>query len=639
MYCGNCGTQNKDGAGFCKECGEPLQSPDINQFQGQTPVGGTSGSPKIPDKKKWILAVCAGVILLALIVAGSLSFKSKQEKKKYDNYVTQAEKYMEDMDYEKAEDSYLRALSIDPKQEDAYMGLIDLYIRQEDYEKAKKLLEKAEENVPGISEKKNTDNGSDKTDDSMTEIEKKQKLLEYMDTIDWVVYPTIEANDIYYVSSSDYETNSVNEIQRQKMSPYAVVETDEGLGLIAMDGQLKTDIAYEEIYTIWVDDQYILIRSEPQYEEEWDCDWDMYCLYNDRVEPAMFGDAGITVSFYSYDDDLHNTLENVEWDMGADTSIPEEPIPIQDFDEELEPYQYDYCWPLDEDSLYAVYAEDRLVTDFIYDACGSCSEGLIAVQKDGKWGYINEQGEEVIPMEYDASWKQYTPLGTYGPDEYQEFCYAASDGYVVLRKDDVWELRDVSGNIVVPAGAFEEIRPVYEGKCWVKKNGKWGVIRLKDEDNDENEETEESEVTSKDYQDIYGPILDQILEEYGEYNGYYLYDIDKDGVKELLAQEGDCEAAYMYQVYTIKDHACVYLGEITGWHSMFYADESGGKESYIIRHCAQMGHEQLYRVSIRNGSVTETEISERDLESYDDEYYSNPYPLEYIYVTDRASLQ
>ena len=95
----------------------------------------------------------------------------------------------------------------------------------------------------------------------------------------------------------------------------------------------------------------------------------------------------------------------------------------------------------------------------------------------------------------------------------------------------------------------------------------------------------------------------------------------------------------MYQVYTIKDHACVYLGEITGWHSMFYADESGGKEAYIIRHCAQMGHEQLYRVSIRNGSVTETEISERDLESYDDEYYSNPYPLEYIYVTERAPLQ
>lgn len=640
MYCGNCGTKNKDGARFCKECGETLQAPETSQFQAQAPGEGASVAAKKPDRRKWILAA-AGVLVLAVIIAGSLSFKNKQEKKKYDNYMTQAEKYMEDMDYEKAKDSYLRALAIDPKEKDAYLGLYDLYVTQGDFDRAEEILREAQKNVPGVSkgehEEKEADNGRNIVEES----DEVDQLLNSGVKFEWVMKPRIEADSIYYVSSADYEEKSINDIQRQKMSPYAVIETEEGLGLIDMEGNLVTEMIYSDIYTVWMDaeDQYMLTRSEPQYEAEWDCDWDMYCLQNGEVVPTMFGDAGMPFSYYIYRNELHNTMEDAEWDMELKYSVPQNAIPIQQLDQLLGVYEYHSSWPLDADAPFAVYADGKLVTDFSYDACGSCVEGLLAVQKDGKWGYINEQGEEVIPIEYDASWKKYTPLvNAAGSDKYQEFCYAASDGYVVLRKDDVWELRDVSGNIAIRPGMFEEICPVYENKCWVKKNGKWGIIELKTEDSKEDQAGNEK-VTSQEYQDIYGLILDQILEEYGEYNGYYLYDIDKDGVKELLAQEGDCEAAYMYQVYTIKDHASVYLGEITGWHSMFYADESGGKEAYIIRHCAQMGHEQLYRVSIRNGSVTETEISERDLESYDDEYYSNPYPLEYIYVTERAPLQ
>ena len=40
-------------------------------------------------------------------------------------------------------------------------------------------------------------------------------------------------------------------------------------------------------------------------------------------------------------------------------------------------------------------------------------------------------------------------------------------------------MRDTDGNLVIPGGIFEEIRPVYGERCWVKKNGKWGVIQIK----------------------------------------------------------------------------------------------------------------------------------------------------------------
>ena len=39
-------------------------------------------------------------------------------------------------------------------------------------------------------------------------------------------------------------------------------------------------------------------------------------------------------------------------------------------------------------------------------------------------------------------------------------------------------MRDTAGNVVIPGGVFDAICPVYNGKCWVQKDGKWGVVRL-----------------------------------------------------------------------------------------------------------------------------------------------------------------
>ncbi len=36
-----------------------------------------------------------------------------------------------------------------------------------------------------------------------------------------------------------------------------------------------------------------------------------------------------------------------------------------------------------------------------YDFVGEFSEGLARVRRGNKWGYINEEGEEIIPLIYD----------------------------------------------------------------------------------------------------------------------------------------------------------------------------------------------------------------------------------------------
>lgn len=39
-----------------------------------------------------------------------------------------------------------------------------------------------------------------------------------------------------------------------------------------------------------------------------------------------------------------------------------------------------------------------------WDDLGVFSEGLVAVEKDGKWGYADKSGSLVIPCEWDTAW-------------------------------------------------------------------------------------------------------------------------------------------------------------------------------------------------------------------------------------------
>lgn len=51
------------------------------------------------------------------------------------------------------------------------------------------------------------------------------------------------------------------------------------------------------------------------------------------------------------------------------------------------------------------------------------------------------------------------------------------DGYLTVCRDGKWGLIDVNGNEVLTC-QFEDITSVYDGKAWAKQNGKWGVIEL-----------------------------------------------------------------------------------------------------------------------------------------------------------------
>ena len=496
MYCVKCGTENDDHASYCKRCGSKLdkswQKPSGKAPKEKPPVKG-------PERKNTIVIVSVIIMILLVLIAVFLCFsiagRKKEEKKiqEYEKCVARAEKYLEELDYENAEAMYLAAIDIEPKKKDAYLNLADIYIVQEKYEKAIEILEKAEKNV--VEEQ-------DEADDKDTSISDKKEELENRGEYTWVVEPTIEADDIFYLASYPEGKYSINELSKQANNSRAVIQIDNQFGIIDLTGKLLTDIAYKEIANFG--NSFMMIRTIPEYSKEYDMEWDIFWLDEDGEIEASVGNGALNLTLYYY-------YEGNRQQAGGISGEPvQQVIPVQEASEYAGLYVTRAFWN-NLNSKYALECDGNLITDFIYDECGSLSDGLCAVCQNGKWGYVDEKGQIVLPIEYDASWKQY-PVFDMGSSRstsnVKDYCYAASDGYVPLVKNGKWELRDTNGKLVILPGVFEAIRPVYEGRCWVKKNGKWGVIEL----------------TSEKVENVNTKIPENAVEYNGHY--YYVYDLD-----------------------------------------------------------------------------------------------------------------
>ena len=107
----------------------------------------------------------------------------------------------------------------------------------------------------------------------------------------------------------------------------------------------------------------------------------------------------------------------------------------------------------------------------------------------------------------------------------------------------------------------------------------------------------------------------QIPEEPGDFDvvpevSYLVYDVDKDGIPELIAKIGTCEADYHGALYTFRDGKAFQVGEELGLgHASFYSDPG---ENGIILMWGHMGFASAVRISIADG-YTEEPLYEDDL--------------------------
>lgn len=132
---------------------------------------------------------------------------------------------------------------------------------------------------------------------------------------------------------------------------------------------------------------------------------------------------------------------------------------------------YDLVWPaidgltkVRKNGRYGfIDADRREVIPLIYEAAWNFREGLARVRKNGgKYGFIDKTGKEVVPIIYDSA---------------EDF----KNGFALVEKNACWGYVDKSGRVVVPIiYDFPDLMGLGQfspnGIAIVKKNGKYGAV-------------------------------------------------------------------------------------------------------------------------------------------------------------------
>lgn len=304
---------------------------------------------------------------------------------------------------------------------------------------------------------------------------------------------------------SNYEWAVEPQLQADKIEPLAV----SGGGIL--EGSLPEDEALRALCTAQQGELWGLVdgRSgewvvEPQFSQPPALCPDGHLLAT-GPDGALLSDPELDRQLAAYDPDLqtepgHGGL-GVEyvWDEESgqvrrhswNESGAQSPVLAPDETGELLPVQqgvWEYnqlegaqVMKAEQKSLYAVATADgTLLTDFVYEQARPGSGGLIAVEKKGKWGYLNRQGELVIPCKYDGVWGQATDRDAQGNDSavWQRIwpapCLAAG---VAVRKGGEYALLNSEGKKLIGFGSYQALAPAPDGLVWAKQNGLWGLLR------------------------------------------------------------------------------------------------------------------------------------------------------------------
>ncbi|MFQ7101937.1 MAG: zinc-ribbon domain-containing protein [Anaerovoracaceae bacterium] len=134
MYCVKCGKENPGNNIFCEYCGERLLKAENNDNE----------KDQRGNKRRVIFIIAVAIVFLAVIAACVIFYLGNSGSAEYNEKVEQADRYMEDMDYEKAEAAYLEAIEIAPRENEPYLRLSEIYELQGNNEEAINILEQGE---------------------------------------------------------------------------------------------------------------------------------------------------------------------------------------------------------------------------------------------------------------------------------------------------------------------------------------------------------------------------------------------------------------------------------------------------------------------------------------------------------------
>ncbi len=193
-------------------------------------------------------------------------------------------------------------------------------------------------------------------------------------------------------------------------------------GLINKNNEIVADFLYDDIYH--------------------------YCSRECFVYPAKQGDKWGLIDRYG------NIVEDFIYDAIEDIS-------------DAEDIAGEILW-IKKDKKRALYSPrtKKFITDFDYTYFGYLSEGRILAHKNGYVGFLDCNGDEIIPFIFDGN----CPLD----DDF-------SEGLCVVYKDDKAGMIDAEGNVIIPF-EYKKLSDCQEGMiCTENKKNELGFFNRKGE--------------------------------------------------------------------------------------------------------------------------------------------------------------
>ena len=192
MYCRNCGAFIPEGHAFCEQCGTPVpkrrpaSSDQPPVFNNQPPV--FNNQPPAPSGKRKVaiiaiiaaITVCIGCICGVLLWGDGPSYTKKLET---------ARQYVDDENYDKAEETYLELIADQPKKEKAYLELADIYMTQERYEDSVYILRQGLDSTGKETEFKEPMRRAKKKYTGLWKTAYRKLLLDHQSGIEMYEYP------------------------------------------------------------------------------------------------------------------------------------------------------------------------------------------------------------------------------------------------------------------------------------------------------------------------------------------------------------------------------------------------------------------------------------------------------------------
>lgn len=142
------------------------------------------------------------------------------------------------------------------------------------------------------------------------------------------------------------------------------------------------------------------------------------------------------------------------------------------------------------------------------------------------------------------------------------------------------------------------------------------------------------------WQDDYRSILLGSADE--KTKGYFLYDIDKDDMPELIIKSGTCEADYCGTVYSADENGnAYYVGDLQIGNTFLHSDPG---ENGMVLQWVGMGTNMFHRLSLENGKLIFEKVLEENAARDGGEYtevdsvFPGSKELEYIDINDTQAL-